>query len=141
MAAGHVRVRVGEEEYAFQVTGVLEITETGPLTPVPGSPSGIIGVGNLRGQVMPIVDLAQVMGLEQVADPHRIVVVEDADRRAGFVVDDVLDVGPATPTTGTSDSPYLVGTSLRDGTLVGLIDLPTLLDALTQASLPAQPEA
>lgn len=139
MTQSQVRIRLGQEEYALPVEGVLEITELGPVTPVPGAPTGIIGVRNLRGQVMPIVDLAQVMGLAEAADPQRIVVVEDSDRRAGLVVDDVLDVGPASPPTDTTDSPYLVGTALSEGALVGVVDLPALLDALDSRT--ARPES
>jgi purine-binding chemotaxis protein CheW len=137
MASTQVRIRLGQEEYALPVESVLEVGELGPVTPVPGAPQGVIGVRNLRGQVMPVVDLARLMGLQELAERPRIVVVEDQDRRAGLVVDDVLDVGLAPEVTGSSDSPYLVGTALREGTLVGLVDLPALLDSLSQAQPPS----
>jgi purine-binding chemotaxis protein CheW len=67
---------VAEEEYAISVLKVTEIIECGALTKVPGAPSWIRGVINLRGSVVPVVDLAIKFGLpETVITPRTCVVV------------------------------------------------------------------
>ena len=67
---------VAEEEYAISVLKVTEIIECGALTKVPGAPMWIRGVINLRGSVVPVVDLAIKFGLPQtVITPRTCVVV------------------------------------------------------------------
>ena len=62
MSGVHVRLRVGGESYAFGVEHVLEVAELGEIAPVPGAPAGVLGVRNLRGQVLPVFELASVFG-------------------------------------------------------------------------------
>ncbi len=71
---------LGDEEYAISVLKVTEIIEAGALTRVPGAPSWIRGVTNLRGSVVPVVDLAVKFGLAPAVVTRRtcIVVVEIA---------------------------------------------------------------
>jgi purine-binding chemotaxis protein CheW len=136
MSAIHVRVRVGQEHYALAVEQVLEVAEAARLTPVPGAPPEVLGVHNLRGQVIPVIALAALLGLGQ-EDPARIVVVELGDRRAGLAVDAVLDVVELPPASEPSQSPYLSGATLVDGTLVGLLDVDAVLAPLAPAEAPA----
>jgi purine-binding chemotaxis protein CheW len=93
MSRAHVHFRVGAEEYALPVEHVLEVAEVGSISPVPGAPEPVLGVRNLHGQVLPVVDLAPVLGMERRGDRSRLLVAEEAGRRAGLVVDDVLEVG------------------------------------------------
>ena len=92
MSAVHVRVRVGDENYALPVENVLEVGELGRLAAVPGAPAACLGVRNLRGEILPVFDLATVLGLAPDHPPARVVVAEDDGRRAGFAIDDVTDV-------------------------------------------------
>ena len=94
---------VADEEYAISVLKVTEIIECGVLTKVPGTPSWIRGVINLRGSVVPVVDLAVKFGLPQTAITPRtcIVVVEiraDEERLVLGVMADsvhqVFDIAP-----------------------------------------------
>jgi chemotaxis signal transduction protein len=80
---------------------------------------------------MPIIDIAAVLGLGATPEPQRIAVVEDGEARAGLAVEEVLDVGLIGEVTGAGDSPFLSGSTLRDGTLVGVIDLSAVLSSLT----------
>ena len=59
----HVRVRVADEDYALPVTDVLEVADIGDITPVPGAVHAVLGLKNLRGTVITVVDLAAVMDL------------------------------------------------------------------------------
>jgi purine-binding chemotaxis protein CheW len=88
-----VRIRLGEEPYALPLTSVTEVAELGDITPVPGAPPAVLGIRNLRGQTLPIVDLAAAIGAAP-GTPRRIVVVGHERLRAGLAVDQVLDVGP-----------------------------------------------
>jgi purine-binding chemotaxis protein CheW len=134
----HVRVRVAREEYALPVERVLEVAEFGDLTPVPGSPPEIIGVCNLRGQVIPVMALASMLGLaEQEQEPERIVVAELGDRRAGLAVDSVVDVGELPDASEQVSSPYLTGAVLIDGVLVGILDADAILGSDSAPETPA----
>jgi chemotaxis signal transduction protein len=131
VTAIHVRVRAGGEHYALPVRGVTEVTHLGELTPVPGAGRGLLGVRNLRGQVVPVVDFATLVGLDPEAGPTRIVVAEEGGRRVALAVESVVDVGPLPPASEAADSGYLTGTTLVDGELVGIVDIAAALDGLT----------
>jgi purine-binding chemotaxis protein CheW len=126
MTAVHVRVLAGGEHYAIPVDGVLEIAEHGEVSDVPGTPPDVLGVRNLRGQVIPVIDLASALDLRSSSDRERMVVVEDSGRMAGLAVDGVVDVGALGEATEEVDSPYLRGALLVDGALVGVIDIAAL---------------
>jgi purine-binding chemotaxis protein CheW len=128
----HVRVRVAEEHYALPVDRVLEVAELGDLTPVPGAPAQIIGVRNLRGQVIPVIALATLLGLPG-AEPERIVVAEAGERRAGLAVDAIVDVSELPGASEQVDSPYLTGAALVDGVLVGMLDADAVLSSEASA--------
>lgn len=123
-----VRVAVAHEHYALGVEHVLEVTEPGKLTPVPGAPRQLIGIGNVRGQVVPMLSMAALLGLPEES-PGRIVVAEHGSRRAGLAVTNVLDVGELADPSHETDSPFLVGAVLLEGTLVGLLDLDAILSS------------
>ena len=124
----HVRVRVGEEQYALPVESVREIAELGDVTPVPGAPAEVLGVRNLRGAVIPVLDLATLLGLHSDAIPERVVIAERRSRVAGLAVDEVLDVGSLPPLTEETESDRVSGAALVDGSLVGVVDLSPILD-------------
>jgi purine-binding chemotaxis protein CheW len=121
-----VRVSVAAEHYALPVEHVLEVIEPGELTPVPGAPAQVIGIGNVRGQVVPMLSLATLLGLAE-EDSGRIVVTEHGARRAGLAVGSVLDVSELADPSHETDSPFLHGAVLLDGTLVGLLDVDAIL--------------
>jgi purine-binding chemotaxis protein CheW len=82
--------RVAEERYLLDVRAVKEVTRVQRLTPVPRSPEGIVGVIDLRGTFIPVVDVRQRLGGGgTIVDPRcsRIVVVVVGGRVAGLLVD------------------------------------------------------
>jgi purine-binding chemotaxis protein CheW len=129
MSAMHVRVRCGGEHYALAVAGVREIAEFGQITPVPGAQTAVLGVWNLRGDVMAVLDLATLLGLERDAEPGRIIVAEDGELHAGLAVESVLDVGSLPELLEPTDSEYLSGAVLVERTPVGVIDLAAVFNA------------
>jgi purine-binding chemotaxis protein CheW len=128
MSALHVWVRVGGEHYALPVDAVLEVAVYGEVAPVPGAPATVLGVLNLRGNVLPVLDLASAFGLEH-GGPRRIVVVEQDGRRAGLAVDSVVGVEELPAPAEEVESPHLLGAALKEGTLIGIVDVASVLDA------------
>ena len=128
--SAHVRFRLGTESYAVPVAHVLEVAELGEVTPVPGAPPTVLGVRNLRGQVLPVIDLAAVLGARRTERGARLVVAEKGGRRAGLAIDQVTDVGDVAADVQGTDSPFLSGSTLVDGELVGIVDVDEVFAAV-----------
>jgi purine-binding chemotaxis protein CheW len=85
--------RVGEEEYAIDLRRMREILQPLPITPVPRAPEFVEGVVNLRGEVIPVVDVRKRLGLGvRTGERHKVLVVNVAGRVLGLVVDAVSGV-------------------------------------------------
>jgi chemotaxis signal transduction protein len=130
----HVHVRVGSEHYAVPVAHVLEVGDMGELTIAPGSSRAILGVRNLRGELLPVFDLAAALGLPRGAAPQRMLVAERRGVRAGFAVDEVTDVDGLPEADQETGSDLLSSAVLIDGALVGVIDVDRLFDVLEAAA-------
>jgi purine-binding chemotaxis protein CheW len=126
----HVRFRVGAESFALPVEQVLEVAELGELAPVPGAPTSVLGVRNLRGLVLPVIDLAAVLGTTGSNRADKLVIAEEAGRRAGLVIDQVTDVGDLAGPMQETDSPFLSGSALTNGELIGVIDVERVFAAV-----------
>ena len=133
MSSLHVRVQVGDEHYALPVADVLEVAELGDVTPVPGAGAALLGVRNLRGQVLAVIDLATILGLAN-SDPRRMVVTESGGRTAGLAVDSVVGVEQLPNASEETDSRHLTAATLADGALVGVVDVDSVLGAVERAS-------
>lgn len=125
------------EEYGIGILKVKEIIGIMPITPVPQTPSHIKGVINLRGKVIPVIDLRLKFFLSAAEFTERtcIIVAEIAARQGtitmGFVVDAVSEVLnikgtdiEATPSFGTSiDTEFILGMAKTDGGIKILLDI------------------
>jgi purine-binding chemotaxis protein CheW len=89
-----VTFNVGEEEFAVDILNVQEINRMTDLTRVPNSPAYIKGVINLRGKVIPIIDLRKRLELafKENDSNTRIIVIEINEKVVGFIVDRVNEV-------------------------------------------------
>jgi purine-binding chemotaxis protein CheW len=131
----HVRFRVGNESFALPVTQVLEVADLDALAPVPGAPPSVLGVRNLRGRVLPVIDLATVLGTPRGDTPaEKLVITEEAGRRAGLAIDQVTDVGELTGPMQETDSPFLSGSTLAEGELVGIVDVEGVFGAVERGA-------
>lgn len=130
MTPVHLLVRVGPERYALPVERVLEVVGPGDVCPVFGVPPEVLGVRNLRGQVLPVLDLGGVLGIAPARHDGPLVVVEVPPARAMLAVDELVDVGSPGDAAEDTESELLSGAVLVDGGLVGVLDLPRLLDAI-----------
>lgn len=118
----------------MQVREVLRYTE---IAPVPGAPDYVLGIINLRGNVVTVIDTRSRFGLMEgeVTDNTRIIVIESEHQVIGILVDSVAEVVylrsseiDSTPSVGTDESAkFIQGVSNRDGKLLILVDLNKLL--------------
>ena len=89
-----ISFRVGEQEYCVDIMAVREIRGWSPATTLPQSPGYVRGVINLRGAVLPIMDLACRLGMPVIEPTVRsvFIVVKAGDRTVGLLVDAVSDI-------------------------------------------------
>ena len=127
-----MRVRLGGESYAVAVENVIEVGGVGELSPVPGAHGAVLGVRNLRGEVLPVFDLASVLGITGDSLPLCLLVAEHGSLRAGFAIDEVTDVGTLPPVAEETQSKLLAGAALDDSRLIGVIDIERLYAALEE---------
>jgi purine-binding chemotaxis protein CheW len=136
---------LADEHYGLDIAKVFEIIRHQPITPVPRSPSFVKGVINLRGRIIPVVDLRERFGMRQAAPTKetRIVVAESAATRVGLIVDSVSEVlmlpwesVEATPDVAAgADADYLRGIAKLGDRLVLLLELGGLFDIEDQRAL------
>jgi purine-binding chemotaxis protein CheW len=129
--------RLGQESYGVNVGTVREIFHLQKITRVPNAPEYVEGVINLRGKVVPVIDLRRRLGLEVSAttDDSRIVVVEYDDEDVGLIVDDVDEVrnvdgesiSSVPDIAGQDESALAQGFAKVEGRLVILVDIETIL--------------
>lgn len=84
---------VGDQEMAFDVEYVSMVIEKTDITPVPRSKRNVLGVMNLRGRIVPVIDLGSMLGLSSArSDEDKIVVVNFDELEVGFLVEKVKGV-------------------------------------------------
>jgi purine-binding chemotaxis protein CheW len=145
---------LADEEYGIDILAVREIRGWSRVTRIPQAPTYLLGVLNLRGAIVPIMDLRLRFGLERenYGDNTVVIVVAIAERLFGIVVDavsDVVDIDPAAikpvPDMGAVvDTRYLKGLATHVERMVMLLDVEKLMrpeDVETlDAALPAVQE-
>ena len=140
-----VTFSIGEEEFGVDILSVQEIIRMMDITKVPRAPDFVEGVINLRGKVIPIIDLRRRFGLTtRDHDKHtRIIVIEINNMIVGFVVDSVSEVlripastvEPPPPVVSGLESEYISGVGKLADRLLILLDLDRLLSREEQDSL------
>jgi purine-binding chemotaxis protein CheW len=131
-----VTFRLEEEKYGVNVMLVREVLKNTELAPVPGSPPFVLGIINLRGNVVTVVDTRKRFGLppREPDEATRIVVIEMDEQVIGMMVDSVAEVvtlGESeieyAPNVGNDDSAkYIQGVSNHGDELLILIDMDKL---------------
>jgi chemotaxis signal transduction protein len=124
-----VRLRTGDEHFALPVAETLEVIELGAVDAVPGAPAAVLGVRAVRGQPLPVFDLAHLIGGGRSA-PAQIVVTQHRSGQVGLAVDEVLDVTELPSDHSEVDADAIRSSVLVDGTLVGVLDLDAALGRL-----------
>lgn len=137
VASEYLTFTLGNEEYAIDILKVQEIRGYEPPTLIANAPAFIKGVINLRGTIVPIVDLRMKFGLGSVEyTPFTVVVILNiANRVVGVVVDSVSDVislmpaqiRPAPDFSGTFDTKYIVGLASMANRMLIVTDIEKLM--------------
>lgn len=135
----YVTFFLGGEEYGLEILKVQEIIGMMPITPVPRTPIYMLGVINLRGKIIPVVDLRRKLAMETAEQTEEtcVIVVNANAVEVGVVVDkvsEVLSIADAdveeTPSFGTSvQSDFILGLGKSDGRVKLLLDIDKVLSA------------
>ena len=138
---------LGKEEFGVEILLVKEIIRPSPVTEVPNTPVFLEGVINLRGNVVPVVDLRKRLNLTTTpADKDtRIIIIDIEDRVVGFIVDSVSRVitipgdsiqkAPDVVTVGV-ESEYILGVSrIEEERLIILLDFSKILSPMEKKEL------
>lgn len=131
--------RIGAQEFCVDIMAVREIRGWTPATPLPHAPAYVRGVINLRGAVLPIVDLAERLGLppSEPTQRHVIIVAQVARQVVGLLVDavsDILTVGdglvqPPPDVAAERVRHFVRGLLAVEKRMVGLLSLDRVLPA------------
>lgn len=142
-----VTFNLGKEEFAVPILQIQEINRLVEITRVPKSPDFVEGVINLRGKVIPIIDLRKRFSLPQaeLGKYSRVVVINMDGRMIGLIVDSVSEVlrlseeavEPAPPIVAGIDSEYIKGLGKIEGRLLILLDLNKILSKEEKGELVA----
>ena len=132
-----VTFRLANETYGINVMQVQEVLRVSEIAPVPGAPHYVLGIINLRGNVVTVVDTRIRLGLEtsELTDSTRIVIIEGSKHVVGILVDcvaEVVDLAASevesAPNVGNEESArYIQGVASRGDELLILVDLNKLL--------------
>jgi len=132
-----VTFRLDNEKYGIRVMQVQEVLRMTEIAPVPGAPDFVLGIINLRGNVVTVIDSRKRFGLSEADadDSTRIVIIEADNHVVGILVDSVAEVVDlstseidAAPNVGNDDSSkYIQGVSSKDKELLILVDVNKLL--------------
>lgn len=132
-----VTFHLENEKYGIKVMQVQEVLRMTEIAPVPGAPHYVIGIINLRGNVVTVIDTRRRFGLSDAEsdDETRIVIIEADNNVVGILVDSVAEVVDlksseieTAPNVGNDESSkYIQGVSSRDDELLILVDVNKLL--------------
>lgn len=136
-----VTFKLGEELYGINVMQVQEVLRVSEIAPVPGSSNYVMGIINLRGNVVSVIDTRLRFGLPQIepTDSSRIVIIEVEQQIIGILVDSVAEVVnliqseiETAPSLGKEDSEsskYIQGVYSKDDMILIFVDVNKLLSS------------
>jgi len=138
-----IAFRIGDQEFCVNIMSVREIRGWTPATPLPHSPHYVLGVINLRGAVLPIMDLSLRLGMKP-AEPtarHVIIVAQVKSRVVGLLVDavsDILtvsdaDIQPTPEVSSDLEKHYARGILALDKRMICLVELGALFNEAAES--------
>lgn len=135
---------VGAQEFCVDIMGVREIRGWTPATPLPHAPAYVRGVINLRGAVLPIVDLASRFGLGQTEPtPRSVIIVAQVHKQTvGLLVDAVSDIlmtseasmQPTPDVASEMAKSFVKGVYAVDGRMISIVTLESILPISAKAA-------
>jgi purine-binding chemotaxis protein CheW len=134
---------IGDEQYGVDIMAVREIKGWSGVTQLPSQPDYMRGVLNLRGIMVPIVDLRCRFGqgLTEATPMHVVIVVQVDNKTVGLLADQVLDIvsvegsriQPVPQVSRTLQANFLAGLVTIEGTMIALINLDNLLSEQSES--------
>lgn len=128
---------VGEEEFTVPILSIQEIIKPIEYTRVPNTPQYVLGVFNLRGSVIPLIDLRMKFGIqpENQTVHTRYIVMKNEDEIAGFVIDrlteairlNIRDIDPA-PDTSLQEKSFIEGVGKQKDRILTILKVDRLLE-------------
>jgi len=147
MSHEFITFEIGDRRLGIDIMAIREIRAWSPATPLPNSPPHVRGVVNLRGVVLPVLDLSQRLGwgATEPSGRHVIIVVRIGEQLQGIIVDavsDIVTLGPdqlqPVPDVGqTQSAAFLDGIATIDGRLIMILGLDRITEpqaALAEAA-------
>lgn len=135
--AEYISFSIGNDQYGVSITSVREIKGSAGLTYLPKQPDYVRGVLNLRGVMVPIIDLRCRFGEgpTELSPMHVIIIVQIGEKVVGLLADRVLDIvsfedtkiQPVPNVANGNDANFLAGLITIDDAMIALIDLDHLL--------------
>ena len=131
------------EKYAANVSQIKEIQEYAQVTPIPNSNPNLRGILNVRGQIIPIIDLRKILSLEDVFSDRTHILISDIDKSmVGFLVDKVEQVVKISEQDIDFTKPeflkhisYIQCIAKINGELISILDLKKIIDSLQSMNL------
>jgi purine-binding chemotaxis protein CheW len=128
-----ITCRLGGESYGIEVKQVREILRINNVLPVPGAPDCVVGITNIRGNVVTVIDGRRRLNLpaQELTDAARMIVLESSDEVAAIIVDSVSDVMDmpvsaidASPKLNSrEDAHYISGVISNDSSLIIILNV------------------
>ncbi len=139
----YLSFKLGNETYAAHVSKILKILQLSEVTKVPNAPSNMKGVINHHGNVLPVIDLNQTLGLPETIRTNNtciiILSVEQGNNiiNIGAIVDEVLNVENVNdeqisdpPSLGANTLDHIVGVTKKDDTFIMILDIDNIFKEL-----------
>ncbi|MBC7692182.1 MAG: purine-binding chemotaxis protein CheW [Methylotenera sp.] len=135
---------LGQEDYAIPLLAVREVIAVPDITPIPFTPPYFLGIMNLRGQVISVLDLRQKFNIKPQAGSETAVIICDLSPLSlGVVVDSInsvlapnaTDIAPKPEIQSSKSSDYITGVVKKDDRLILLLDIARCLSSEDQAAL------
>jgi len=131
-------ISLGGEIFTIDLLNVREVFVVDSITPVPGMPSGLVGVTNLRGTVIPLLDLRPMFSLNAAAALRHAIVVQHGNWQVGVLVDTVPEIRtiakdqflPAPAGTGEGAFPFVSTVVKLEDRLRGVLEISVMLSSL-----------
>ena len=140
-----IRFRIADGDYGMELLRVKEVIRSSEATRLPKEPQFVRGIINLRGDVIPIIDLRERLGFEPTARTRktRVIVVETEGRLIGMVADSASQVvqipakqiEPPPPTPYHTSQRYIQGVGKLNGAIIILLNIDALLSMDERAAL------
>ncbi len=136
--ARYVTFKIANEIYGLPIHEIVEISKVFGTTPVPRTRDYLLGIGNVRGDVIPVIELARRLNMPVASHTRstRVLIVNHRSELYGLVVDEVFEVASIPPEDleeapggiGSTRAEYILALGRRERQLYIILDLSTVLD-------------